>query len=228
MHILVDSMLTWCLLVGEAQVCGSFGIEADQAGKPARWTVGKSNDIIPHISSASLGAHQRDRVHFRRGAPPMYVITACCNNTWDVKTNHIWWTMRFTACSFGFVLIYRITSISNWYNEKYNPVSDEMFAICLLPWTFSNRKWVSSHTQRFFDKIPTSNPTPSSLTNMHASQWCWMHYLERENDLWGMMHKYKSCWCKVLHEENIFGVNSSFEKKVKQNHVFHQRNTFFK
>lgn len=89
MRITVDSMLTWSLLVGEAQVCGSRVTEADQAGKPARWTVGKSNDIIPHISSASLGAHQRDHVHFLGGAPPMYVMTVCCNNAWDVKTNHL-------------------------------------------------------------------------------------------------------------------------------------------
>lgn len=89
MHITADSMLTWSLLAGEAQVCVSFGIEADQAGKAARWTVGKSNDIIPHISSASLGEHQRDHVHFLRGAPPMYVITVRCNNVWDVKTNHL-------------------------------------------------------------------------------------------------------------------------------------------
>lgn len=68
---MVVSILTCSLLVGGALEWGSSGIVANQAGKSARWTAGKSKDIIPHISSASLGAHQGDRLRFFRGALPI-------------------------------------------------------------------------------------------------------------------------------------------------------------
>lgn len=58
-------------MVGGAPECWSSGTVENQSGKPASYTVGKSNDIVLHISSASLGAQRGDCLHFFSSALPM-------------------------------------------------------------------------------------------------------------------------------------------------------------
>lgn len=171
MRVAVGSMRAGSLLAGGAQVCGSAGVGTDQTGEPARWTEGKSNSIIPRVSSASLGAHQRDHVRSLTGAPPMDVITVLRNNAWDVKTNRLIDN-----------LIPNLILAPRWIIEPQSLRGDGMKKKkkgilsqikCrrrrLSP-TSWRRMWISSHTQRFLDEIPTSNPDPSSLTNIPAQQ----------------------------------------------------------
>lgn len=205
-HITVDSMLTWSLLVGKAQVRGSCGIEADQAGKPARWTMGKSNDIIPHISSASLGAHQRDHVRFLRGAPPMYVIAVRCNNAWDVKTNHLIDNLIYSLIlALCWIIEPRRFRSDTMKNRILSQIKCLQYVGCLeRPKEGCGCHLTPKDSLIRFQPLIQLPPVWQTSSLLHASQWWWMHYLEMEKDLWGMMHKYKSCWCQVLTWGNYF------------------------
>lgn len=167
--IMVDSILTCGLLVGGALEWGSSGIVANQAGKPARWTAGKSKDIILHISSASLGAHQGDRLHFFRGALPidrcsLPQCVGCKKNQQQIA----WLTIWFRS------LILAQCKASQIYNQlnKYRTLSQTKCLQCAACLRHHKKKWMSFRPHRFFDKISTSNPTPSSLTNIPAAACC--------------------------------------------------------
>lgn len=172
---MVDSILTCSLLVGGALEWGSSGIVANRAGKPARWTVGKSKDIILHISSASLGAHQGGRLYFFRGALPIDMIAVPCNNAWDVKKTNksLDWQSDFAAWSWPDVKC-KASQIYNQLN-KYRIQSQTKCLQCAGCLRHHKKKmWMSFRPHRFFDKISTSNPTPSSLTNIPAAACCCM------------------------------------------------------
>lgn len=199
-------MPTWSPLVGKAQVRCSSGTEADQAGKPARWTVGKSNDIILLISSASLGAHQRDHAPFLRGAPPVYVIAVRCNNAWDVKTNHLIDNLIYSPILAPCWITEPLRFTTNTMkNRVLSHIKCLQYAGCLeRPKEECECHLTPKDSLIRFQALIQLSPVWQTFPLLHASQWWWMHYLEMAKDSWGMMHKYKSCWCQVWTWGNYF------------------------